>query len=388
VSQADKPRYSILIPTRNGLRYLPHAVESVLSQSSNEFELVVSDNHSTDGTAAYLSQLSDPRLSKLKPDSELSMMSHFEFIVSHAKGDWVTVLGDDDGLMPFFFEYLASLKLDEVRTPCITFARAYYFWEGCEEIHGNQVVAYSPSARTRYVRNDIALLSALLSLSSYMNMPQLYTTGLVRKSYIDMVKEKSEGRIFHYTAPDAASAAILAIHASHHYRVEQPVFWTGTSPKSVGYSQGSSKLKERSIEFDKQNGDSGLDGSSRMLGQVHDIFDFSVILYNSLLSCPRVPKLWLSPIVRNILIAGLLTRDDFMIYPAISACASKMGAIKMRAFVVLIKICKFVDNQGKAWSYWYRHDRRHSLHSTARGPFPTLKEASDAILKLERGHLV
>ncbi|MGO9485931.1 MAG: glycosyltransferase family 2 protein [Rhodomicrobium sp.] len=56
MSQVDRPKYSILIPTRNGLRYLPYAIESVLSQSSDEFELIVSDNHSSDGTAEYLSQ--------------------------------------------------------------------------------------------------------------------------------------------------------------------------------------------------------------------------------------------------------------------------------------------------------------------------------------------
>src|SRR4029079_16931845 len=79
------PRYSILLPTRNGIRYLPHAIDSVLSQSFQDFELIVSDNHSGDGTAEYLTKLSDPRLVRLKPDAELSMTHHFEFILSHAR---------------------------------------------------------------------------------------------------------------------------------------------------------------------------------------------------------------------------------------------------------------------------------------------------------------
>ncbi len=80
------PTFSILIPTRNGRRYLPYTIETVLSQPGQDFEIVVSDNHSTDGTADFLDTISDPRFRRIKPPELLSMAAHFEFIISHARG--------------------------------------------------------------------------------------------------------------------------------------------------------------------------------------------------------------------------------------------------------------------------------------------------------------
>ena len=42
---------SIGIPVYNGDKYLPHALDSLLAQSFKDFEIVISDNASTDGTA-------------------------------------------------------------------------------------------------------------------------------------------------------------------------------------------------------------------------------------------------------------------------------------------------------------------------------------------------
>ncbi len=49
------PRVSIGLPVLNGERFIGEAIESVLSQSFEDFELVISDNGSTDGTAAIRS---------------------------------------------------------------------------------------------------------------------------------------------------------------------------------------------------------------------------------------------------------------------------------------------------------------------------------------------
>ena len=55
-------RFSILIPTRNRLEYLKLAVESVLRQDYEDWQLIVSDNCSEQGVGDYLNKLSDPRL--------------------------------------------------------------------------------------------------------------------------------------------------------------------------------------------------------------------------------------------------------------------------------------------------------------------------------------
>jgi len=58
-----KPDVTVVIPTRNRLPLLPVAVDSVLAQTHADFELIVVDDGSDDGTADYLAGLTDPRVS-------------------------------------------------------------------------------------------------------------------------------------------------------------------------------------------------------------------------------------------------------------------------------------------------------------------------------------
>ena len=58
----DRPKISVVIPTYNRLHTLPRAVDSVLAQSEQDFELLIVDDASSDGTDRYLATLSDPRI--------------------------------------------------------------------------------------------------------------------------------------------------------------------------------------------------------------------------------------------------------------------------------------------------------------------------------------
>jgi len=56
------PRVSVLVPAFNVERWIESALRSVLRQTMSDFELVVLDDASTDGTRDVIARLSDPRL--------------------------------------------------------------------------------------------------------------------------------------------------------------------------------------------------------------------------------------------------------------------------------------------------------------------------------------
>jgi glycosyltransferase involved in cell wall biosynthesis len=58
----QQPRCSVVLPTYNRLRTLPRAVASVLAQDEGDFELIIIDDGSNDGTADWLAALADPRI--------------------------------------------------------------------------------------------------------------------------------------------------------------------------------------------------------------------------------------------------------------------------------------------------------------------------------------
>ena len=62
MTPAPPPAVSVLLPVRNGMPYLPAAIDSVRQQSFRDFELLVIDDGSTDGTASYLRTVTDARV--------------------------------------------------------------------------------------------------------------------------------------------------------------------------------------------------------------------------------------------------------------------------------------------------------------------------------------
>jgi glycosyltransferase involved in cell wall biosynthesis len=62
------PAISVVLPVRNGMPYLPGAIDSVLKQTRGDFELIVIDDGSIDGTTEYLRSVTDSRLRVVGPE--------------------------------------------------------------------------------------------------------------------------------------------------------------------------------------------------------------------------------------------------------------------------------------------------------------------------------
>ncbi len=95
----DRPLFSIVIPTGGRTKTLPYTLNTVLSQAENDMEVIVSDNDETDQTANLIKQIQDPRVRYIKTPARLSMTDHWNFALAATKGEYVLVLGDDDGLL-------------------------------------------------------------------------------------------------------------------------------------------------------------------------------------------------------------------------------------------------------------------------------------------------
>jgi len=87
---------SILVPVRNGLPYIQECIESVYSQNYQNWELLVSDNGSTDGTLDYLDSLRDKRVRVFKQPKNLGIMGNVNFLFSQANAPLSQILCADD----------------------------------------------------------------------------------------------------------------------------------------------------------------------------------------------------------------------------------------------------------------------------------------------------
>jgi glycosyltransferase involved in cell wall biosynthesis len=104
-----KPVISVLLPVFNGEAYLKPAIESVLKQTSGDWELFVGDNASTDGTRAIIESYRDPRIRIHQHATNIGLAPNWDFLMQNARGDYACVLGSDDIFAPEHLERKVEL---------------------------------------------------------------------------------------------------------------------------------------------------------------------------------------------------------------------------------------------------------------------------------------
>jgi len=80
--------------------YLREAVGSILGQTFRDLELLICDDGSTDGTAAFLDDLVDPRVRVVRPDRRLGLVGAHTFVVAATSTELVALMGQDDVAEP------------------------------------------------------------------------------------------------------------------------------------------------------------------------------------------------------------------------------------------------------------------------------------------------
>lgn len=106
------PKFSIAIPVYNRPDYLRQAIRSALAQTTGDFEIVVSDDCSTDDLRSVASSFGDPRITYYRSTNNLRAAKNHQLSVSLSRGDYIVNLHSDDLLLPSYLE-VAGRALDE-----------------------------------------------------------------------------------------------------------------------------------------------------------------------------------------------------------------------------------------------------------------------------------
>ena len=111
-----KPKVSIGVPVYNGEKYIRKNIEALLDQTYKDFEIIISDNCSSDNTYKicedYLKK--DSRIKLIHQTSNLGMVKNFSFVLKQAKGEYFMWSAVDDIISPEFIEEnIKILELDK-----------------------------------------------------------------------------------------------------------------------------------------------------------------------------------------------------------------------------------------------------------------------------------
>ncbi len=97
------------MPVKNGGEYVKECVNSILAQSFADFELLVLDNNSSDGTKEWLRSLADQRIRIFPAERSLSIEENWGRIQSVPKSEFMTLIGHDDKLNIDYLETMNAL---------------------------------------------------------------------------------------------------------------------------------------------------------------------------------------------------------------------------------------------------------------------------------------
>lgn len=104
----SEARITAFIVTYNRVEYLKKAIDSVLNQTCRDFELIILDNCSTDGTEEYVKSLNDDRITYIRHEKNIGGGGNIAYAFAHCKGDYFAVFHDDDVLHTNLLEEAAA----------------------------------------------------------------------------------------------------------------------------------------------------------------------------------------------------------------------------------------------------------------------------------------
>jgi glycosyltransferase involved in cell wall biosynthesis len=90
------PKVSVIIPTKNRVRYVSSAIKSVLTQTFENFETIVVDAASTDNTAEAVGKFDDERIHYIREDIDEGISVCRNIGIRNSRGAFVAFLDDDD----------------------------------------------------------------------------------------------------------------------------------------------------------------------------------------------------------------------------------------------------------------------------------------------------
>lgn len=107
-----RPLVSVVIPTYNAVEYLRDTIASVLAQTMGDLECIVVDDGSTDGTAAYLASVDDPRVRLLRREHTGNVAAGRNAGAAAARGRYLAFLDHDDLWLPEKLESQLAVMRD------------------------------------------------------------------------------------------------------------------------------------------------------------------------------------------------------------------------------------------------------------------------------------
>ncbi len=169
------PKISVLMSCYNHDKFVGEAIESVLNQSFEDFELLIIDDNSTDKTFDIVNSFKDPRIKAFRNEKNFGMVFNTNSLIKKSSGEYIAIINSDDSWLPEKLQkQLDFLENNENYGACFTIANIVN--ESGESIKNNI------QESLKYLEFD---RFGFLNYFFFYNNPLCYPSVLIRKKVFD-----------------------------------------------------------------------------------------------------------------------------------------------------------------------------------------------------------
>lgn len=229
------PLFSLVLPTLRRPDTFQYALRTLVNQTHRDFEIVVQNNGRDKQTEDIVASFADDRIKHFWSDETLPMSQNWELALSNARGEYITFIGDDDGLFSDACK-IASGLIARTKADIVSWRPFSYYW-------GSHII----SERKNLLVADVDLNVAIRLVDSrrqlrgffdfklhYSQLPMIYNS-FVSRSLIDRVIDKA-GRYFIGVTPDVTSGIVNAACSQQFILINRPLSIAGLSGHSTGHN--------------------------------------------------------------------------------------------------------------------------------------------------------
>ena len=225
-------KITIGIPTIAGREgYLRHCLQTCVSQDDTDLDILVSDN-SAGNAEGTVRAFSDPRIRYIRPPHYLPMSRHWDFMLNHMTGDLVTVIGDDDGMMPNALLTVRKIISTYGLKP-LQHTIAHYHWPDIDDRKRRNTFWFHhlPNTEINVVPSHQYLSRLSKGELGYIDGPMVYHNFIPRRLLCCLQRN---GFIFHRSSPDVYSAVTIALNSVDFISTGHVLTIAGEGVKSNG----------------------------------------------------------------------------------------------------------------------------------------------------------
>jgi glycosyltransferase involved in cell wall biosynthesis len=179
------PCVSICLPVYNGANYLSQALESVLAQTFDDFELLVANDCSTDETLSIIENyaIKDNRILAWTNDANLGLFGNYNACIKRAKGKYIKLFAHDDILQANALERLVSVLDEHQNVSLVSSARGWIdaFGQEVKVESGIEKKLTNPFASSTLLSGTEVAISIFTEMINWLGEP---SSQMFRAEYI------------------------------------------------------------------------------------------------------------------------------------------------------------------------------------------------------------